>query len=182
MKSPASIVGPDLPTLYRLFPDQATIPPHEIIAPDLVPVPYQSLLVHPHHMTVTVEQFYGQSVDVEVLTSIREGNDYSRQILLRLQDGSKVVQFGIVRIHLDCCTPEVAEKIVEGKTPLGRILIQHNVLRSIHPTPFLKVMPTAELMGQLEITTSVTLYGRLGLIFCDHRPAIEVLEILSPVE
>ncbi|VTS06713.1 hypothetical protein [Tuwongella immobilis] len=181
MTHAASIVGPELTKLYQLFPDEAAIPAHEILAPDLVPPPYHDLLVHPHHMTVAVERFYGQPVDVEVLHSRLDGHCYSRIIRLRLHDGSKVVQFGIVRIHLDCCSPPVRDKILEGKTPLGRVLIEHNVLRSIHPTAFLQVMPNAKLMEQMEIDEPSLLYGRLGVIFCDHRPAIEVLEILNPI-
>ena len=57
--------GPELPDLYSLFATGVP-PPHELLAADDVPEPYHRLLVHDHHMTVTVEEFYGSRVDVRV--------------------------------------------------------------------------------------------------------------------
>ena len=43
-----------------------------------VPPPYHGLLVHSEHMTVTVEEFHGGLVDVQVLDSRRAGESYAR--------------------------------------------------------------------------------------------------------
>jgi hypothetical protein len=120
-------------------------------------------------------------VDVRVLERRRDGHAYSRKILLALRETGKVVQFGIVRIRLDLCDPAVRDEILAERTPLGRVLIEHGVLRRVEPTGFGRVPPgpaTAAWFGQPDAAT----YGRLGIIHCDGRPAIEVLEVVAPVE
>ena len=102
------------------------------------------------------------------------------KILLELQRSRRVVQFGIVRIHLQYCSEEVQAAIVSAKTPLGRILIDHDVLRRIQPTDFLRVMPGPKFLGYFGLTEPRTMYGRLALIHCDEKPAIELLEIVAP--
>jgi chorismate-pyruvate lyase len=147
---------------------------------DRVPEPYHSLLVHQHHMTVTVEQHHGSLVDVRVLDSRQEGDSYVRKILLALQQTGKIVQFGLVRIHLQYCSPEVRAEILGRKTPLGRILIQHDVLRRIEPIGFLRVVPGQEMMEWFGLHEPTPTYGRLAIIHCDGQPAIELLEVVAP--
>jgi hypothetical protein len=172
---------PDLPTLYRLF--RADIPPpeHLLIAPADVPEPYHRLLVHPHHMTVTVEEFYDSPVNVRVLERRHAGDTYARKILLELQSDGRVVQFGVVRIRLNYCGAAVRAAILEEKTPLGRILIEHDVLRRIEPTAFFRVTPGPQLTRWFNLPEPRDTFGRLGIIHCDEQPAIEVLEILAPI-
>ncbi|HEY8505009.1 MAG TPA: hypothetical protein VIL46_10540 [Gemmataceae bacterium] len=173
--------GPELRELTGLFPGGADDFAAEVIAAGEVPEPYHTLLVHHHHMTVTVEKFYRGPVDVRPLEVRHDGDLYCRKILLVLRETGAVVQFGIVRIRLDCCSEPVREAILSRKTPLGRILIQHKVLRHIRPTAYLRVEPGAPMREWFGLGGPRTTYGRLGVIFYDHRPAIEVLEILAPV-
>jgi chorismate-pyruvate lyase len=173
---------PDLPTLYRLFRADAPPPDHDLLPPDHVPEPYHTLLVHPHHMTVTVEEYYGSRVNVRVMQRRRAGNTYARKILLELQSDGRVVQFGVVRIRLDFCSEPVRAAILEEKTPLGRILIEHDVLRRIEPTAYFRVTPGPLLTAWFQLPKPEETYGRLGIIHCDGQPAIEVLEILAPIQ
>jgi hypothetical protein len=76
----------------------------------------------------------------------------------------------------------VRDAILEEKTPLGRVLIDNNVLRRIEPTAFLQITPGPKLADWFGLSRPETCYGRLGVIFCDDRPAIAVLEILAPVK
>jgi chorismate-pyruvate lyase len=146
-----------------------------------MPAPYRGLLAHTHHMTVTVEAHYGRPVDVRVLESGRNGDDYHRRIVLRLHGIDRIVQYGLVRINLALLDPAVSREVVGQKTPLGRILIEHNVLRRVEPTAFLRVEPGPTLCRHMALARPVPLYGRTGVIFCNDQPAIAVLEILSPV-
>jgi len=132
-------------------------------------------------MTVTVEEFYRSPVDVQVLDCRRNGNEYARKILLKTRDTGNVVQFGLVRINLGVCPPAVRDEIVEGKTPLGRVLIQHDMLRRIEPVAFLRVKLSEEMAGWFGVQAGTMSYGRLGVIYTGDRPAVEVLEILAPV-
>ena len=173
--------NPTFDQLFALFPDSSDRPTAVVVPADELPQPYRRLLVHNHHMTVTVEAHYGGAVDVQVQACLRNEDEYARKILLKLHEGGKPVQFGLVRIDLGVCTEAVRNEIVEGKTPLGRVLIQHDMLRRIEPTAYLKVKlgPTmAEWFGS---TAGTETFGRLGVIYTGDQPAVEVLEILAPI-
>jgi chorismate-pyruvate lyase len=170
--------GPDLKTLFDLFPPSSYLREFDVVQPDWMPEPYRKLLVHEHHMTVTVEAHHASLVDVQVLERKRDGDSYARKILLALQSTGRIVQFGLVRIRLNYCEPAVRDAILEEKTPLGRILIEHNVLRRIEPTEFLRVTPGPDMIAWFG--SSAPTYGRLALIHCDGQPAVELLEIVAP--
>jgi hypothetical protein len=133
-------------------------------------------------MTVTVEAFYGSPVDVKVLDRRRDGDTYARRILLTLQSDGRVVQSGLVRIRLQFCSGPVRAAILAERTPLGRILIEHGVLRRIEPTAYFRVRPGPYLRGWFGREEPFDTYGRLGIIHCDERPAIELLEVLAPID
>ena len=83
-------------------------------------------------MTVTVEAHHHDSVDVEVLARQVTPTHYARKIILRRSHDRHVVQYGIMRVNFAYLAPQVRDEIVAEGTPLGRILINHHVLRSIH--------------------------------------------------
>lgn len=170
-----------LDDLYAYFPDRSDRPAIQRVAATDVPEPYHRLLVHSHHMTVTVEQFYGDAVDVKVLEARREGNSYARKILLALRGSGRIVQFGIVHVDLGLLAPAVRDEIVSQRTPLGRVLIQHNVLRVVRPIEFFRAMPGPAMCGWFDLAAAEPIYGRLGVIFTDGKPAIRVAEILTPI-
>ena len=174
--------APTFDHLYRLFPDSPDRPEAVEVSAEDVPEPYQKLLVHTHHMTVTVEQYYGSPVDVRVLSCRREGDEYARKILLALKDDpANVVQFGLVRIDLGVCPEAVRTAILEGKTPLGRVLIQNDMLRRIEPVAFLRVSLDRTMAEWFRAAPGTETFGRIGVIYTGDRPAVEVLEILAPL-
>jgi chorismate-pyruvate lyase len=164
---------PSLDELLALFPAEGR-PACAFIRGEEMPEPYRGLLVHEHHMTVTVEAYHGGPVDVRVLERRQDGDSYSRRILLAMRSSGQVVQFGIVRIALRHLPAEAAAAIVEGKTPVGRVLINHGVLRRVEPVAYLRFDAAPWFEG-------VTAYGRLAIIHCDGEPAVEVLEVVAPV-
>ncbi|MFL5243772.1 MAG: hypothetical protein ACJ8FY_16850 [Gemmataceae bacterium] len=180
MNSPQRMLRPDLQTLLDLFPLADDIPEYEIVQADEVPPPYDKLLVHEHHMTVTVEEHHGGPVDVHIMNRRHDKDYYARRILLVLRSTGRVVQFGIVRIDLRVCSLEVRQEILGGNTPLGRILINHNVLRRIEPTGFLRANLGYELTEAFQLPAPRPTYGRLAIIHCDGKPAIELLEVVAP--
>lgn len=169
---------PPAPTLAELFAPfpAAELPVVEVISAAELPPPFRRLLDHTHHMTVTVEEYHGGPVDVRVLESVHRGDDYARRILLTRRRDGEVVQFGAVRIDLLALPTAVRVEVLGGHTPLGRVLIRHDVLRTVIPTAFLRVTPTSDLAGWLG---DGPLYGRLGVLTVDGRPAIRVCEILA---
>src|SRR5207237_74359 len=83
-----------------------------------------------------------------------------------------------MRVHLRYCSAAVRDEIVAGQTPLGRILIQHNVLRRIEPTGYLRVLPRPAMMKWFGFPHAQPTYGRLAIIHCDEMPAVELLEMV----
>lgn len=177
-----SHTGPRLDDIYRLFSEQDSIPDHHTVDEREIPEPYRRLLVHPHHMTVTVEEYYRSPVNVQVLARAQAGNYYSRQIVLALNSTGQIVQFGIVRINLDQCSQRVRDAILAEKTPLGRILIENDVMRRIEPTSYLRIRTDAILMQTFGLSMPCDVWGRLAIIHCDGQPAIELLEVLAPID
>ncbi len=124
---------PYLQSLAALFyRDLAELGRFESAEPEQMPAVYRTLLDHQNHMTVTVERHHGSPVDVRVLATQITGDDYARKILLTRKTDGQVVQFGIMRLNFRYVDDEVRREVESQKTPLGRILIEHDVLRVIH--------------------------------------------------
>lgn len=149
---------------------------------DSVPQPYDSLLDHHEHMTVTVESFYGESVDVQVHRCHTQDNWYSREITLVTETSRQVVQYGIVRLDISTLEGHVWKKIESQTVPLGRVLIENNVLREVQMCGLWRVSAGPELASLLGIAVGDPLFGRTALIYCDGAPAIELLEIVAPTQ
>lgn len=171
----------ELKKLTSLFPGGGELfHQAEHVPSALTPEPYKRLLVHEHHMTVTMEEFHRAQVRVKVLERKLDGDIYSRKILLERSDSGQIVQFGLVRFDLSVVLPEVRAEILSERTPLGRILINYNVLRHIDLGALLQLAVgpgTAELF---HCPTGTTTYGRLATIFCNRRPAVDLLEVAAP--
>lgn len=146
-----------------------------------LPQPQRSLLNHHHHMTVTVERHHGCMVDVDVLQHVRSDEFYSREILLRRQSDRAVVLYGIVRIRLDALPPDVRELILARGTPLGRVLIEHDVMRRVELMDLFSVQPgprLREILGVDSSNSESRCYGRTAMIHVDSKPTIELLEVV----
>lgn len=172
---------PNLDDLVRIFyADARELGQFVAVEPSTLPAPYAELLAHDDHMTVTVESFHQTPVDVQVLDSRLAPPFYSRKILLKRQSDSEVVQFGIVRLDFRYLEPEVQEEILAQQTPLGRVLIEHDVLRKVELVKLWRVRAGRDLAACLEIKEGDTVYGRTALIHCNGLPAVELLEIVTP--
>ncbi|MEX1094650.1 MAG: hypothetical protein WED34_01305 [Planctomycetales bacterium] len=172
----------ELNALTGLFPGgDALIAAAEHIPSALTPEPYKTLLVHDQHMTVTMEAHHGANVDVRILDRRLDGDVYSRKIVLVKHGTEQVVQFGIVRFDLRYVTQAVRDEILQGEAPLGRVLIEHNVLRHLDLGAVLRLTAGPGLAEALRMPVGGITYGRLATIFCNHRPAVDLLEISAPL-
>lgn len=156
------------------------VPECVVVQPDQIPFPADQLLVHHNHMTEVLQHFHGSPVNVSVLEEAFDGDIYTRKISLSPQgESGKVVEWGIARLDLRYLSQEVKAEILAKRLPLGAVLIKHNVLRRVKPRWFMRFPeqgPTTRLFGKLPHAGPV--YGRIGTIYCDEEPAIEVLEIV----
>lgn len=173
---------PDLSTLIRLFhADASELGKFTRVEPAEVPEDYRGLLWHTNHMTVTMERFYGCSVNVGVKERQKTPTHYSREIVLTRSTDGVVVQYGIPRLTLQHVDDDVRREIESEKIPLGRVLINHNVLREVEPVGLWRVEPGPALMRLFELQKPVTTYGRTAMIRLNGEPAVELLEIAAPL-
>jgi len=173
---------PDLQSLVQLFfesPDE--LGGFSEISPEELPDPQRRLLAHTSHMTVTMEDFHRSEVDVKVLDRRSTPNHYSRKILLTRQSDDKVVQFGIVRLSKSSLAEKVREDVESERIPLGRVLIQHQVMRTVKLMTTWQIEPGPALREAFSCEDLSTCFGRTALIYTDGVPAVELLEIVANV-
>lgn len=181
----------DLMELIRLFyPDPIHLGRFApCVDADVVPEPQRGLLNHEEHMTVTVEAFHHSPVNVRVARTLYSGDTsemasggrwYAREITLHRQSDGFPVQYGIVRLNVDLLDPVVWEEIESQTTPLGRVLIRHDVLREVELCGLWRVAVGEPLRRFFGCPSGSITYGRTARIFCDYLPAIELLEIVAP--
>jgi chorismate-pyruvate lyase len=181
IRSRCTLVSTNSPTLESLFaalPHRAPVPRYRYVSSSEIPEPYRHLLVHDRHMTVAMETHHLCKVKVRVLQSCREDGWYARQIVLAKENTQQVVLGGIVRIHLSMLDEEVQAGILSEGTPLGHVLIDHEVLRHIEVQRYLVIDGGPAMAVWPGFERSPKVYGRLGILHCDCQPAIELFEIL----
>lgn len=149
----------------------------QVVSPNMVPEPARALLVHNDHMTATLRQHYGEPVALTVLDHRHSGDDYRRKIILTVGDG-RTAAVGVVRLNLKYVAQDIRTAIVERRTPLGDILGKHRVLTRVEPKWFLRFPATTPVVECFSPRPAGDVYGRLGLIYCDGEPAVELLEIV----
>jgi hypothetical protein len=172
---------PALDHLVSLFyRDIGELGTFEEVLAESVPEPYRRLLAHHEHMTVAVEKHHGCPVDVAVLAAQRSGDYYSRKIVLHRQSDRRPVLYGVPRLNLRLVDDDVRREILSENKPLGRVLIDHSVLREVQLASLYRVVPGPDLCQLFSLDEPLATYGRTAFIYCDGFPAVELLEIVSP--
>jgi chorismate-pyruvate lyase len=151
----------------------------EPVSSDQLPDDYRALLAHHDHMTVALEAHHNCLVDVRALAEWQDEASYARTSLLARQSDGAVLQFGIMRIWLADLPNAAREEITAEKLPLGRVLIRHDVLREVELISLWRIVPGPVLQQHLGVTDRQPIYGRSAQILVDHRPTVQVLEIVS---
>ncbi|MFK7819667.1 MAG: hypothetical protein AB8G99_13190 [Planctomycetaceae bacterium] len=172
----------ELNRLTSMFPDAEPLLARVEHTPvTATPEPYREMLAHHHHMTIEMESYHKTPVDVVVLDQKDDEALYCRKILLVKEGTDFPVQFGLVRFDFQYVTDAVREEILAGEIPLGRVLINHNVLRDIDLGAILRIESGPALANFLKMEEGQTTYGRLATIFCNNQPAVDLLEISRPL-
>jgi chorismate-pyruvate lyase len=180
MPEPLSLLYP-LDAFYAA--EGLALPPVQQVDSADVPEPCRQLLVHDRDMTPTLEAFLGERIHLRVLARRRDGDAYSRQVVLTLNGSARPVEFGAIVIHLQHFPPVAREEILEGYRPLGTILHVHEVAHQSRPRAFLRLAPDAVVREALGLTTATALYGRRNVIFGpDGCELANILEILPPLQ
>jgi len=158
---------------------QALQPQCVIVQPNDIPHPIDELLVHHEHMTEALRRRYGRPVELTVLDEHLDRDFYTRKVSLAPAGGDNVVEWGIARLELRYMSDDVRAEILAKQSPLGEILIRHNVLRRIKPRWFMRFPARGPMLSFFGDAGDRPLYGRIGTIYCDEKPAIELLEIVT---
>jgi chorismate-pyruvate lyase len=155
-----------------------------VVQPEEIPHPDDQLLVHHEHMTVALQRFHKSPVDVHVQDEHLDaaGELYTRKIFLTPRAAPQTpVEWGIVRLDFRYMDDAVRDEILRKQLPLGAILIKHDVHRRIKPRFFLRFPPGGPVLRLFDARETRPVYGRLGTIYCDEEPAIELLEIVTGI-
>jgi hypothetical protein len=166
--------------LMLAFFGSGEVPLARTLAEDLLPVPHRSLLAHNGHMTEVLQRHFGGPLSVYPYHIRREGDIYGRRIELRVAGDDRPVMTGIMIFNLALVGTPVRDEIVRAQSPLGEILIRHDILRRVSPDAFLEFDPGDPLVARFGLPLARYAYGRLATIDCDGRPAVDLLEIVRP--
>jgi chorismate-pyruvate lyase len=151
----------------------------EPVGVEALPADARTLLAHHDHMTVALEAFHRSPVAVRALAEWRDQASYARSSVLVRQSDGAVVQFGVMRIWL-ADLPIAAQKEIDTKrAPLGRVLIDHDVLREVELITLWKITPGPVLRQELGVSGKEPIYGRTAQILVDERPTVQLLEIVK---
>jgi hypothetical protein len=151
----------------------------EAVYVDELPDGYRSLLAHHDHMTVALEAWHNSLVEIEALAEWSDDASYARASLLRRQTDGQVIQFGIMRIWLGDLPAAAQEEITSKRTPLGRVLIRHNLLREVDVLTLWRITPGPVLRTHFGTEAAKAVFGRSAQILVDERPTVQVLEIVT---
>lgn len=166
-----------LATLF--FPTLDDLGQFESVSADDLPDDYRALLAHQNHMTVALEEFHRSLVDVRAVAEWQDDASYARCSRLSRESDGAIVQFGIMRIWLADLPVAARQEIAAKQSPLGRVLIEHNLLREVELITLWRIIPGRVLNEQLELTGASPIYGRSAQILVDDRPTVQVLEIVK---
>jgi chorismate-pyruvate lyase len=180
--NPGSPSGPpaieDLVALF--FDDPQQLGEVNECEAEQMPWRYADLLAHEGHMTETVEKLFDGPVDVRVIDRRFDQPYYAREITLHRQEDGQIVQYGIVRLDVTFLDDEVCEEILAETSPLGRVLIQHNVMREVQLSALWEIHIGTRLAELFHSPPGTKTFGRTAMIYLDGEPVIELLEIIVP--
>jgi hypothetical protein len=174
----ADLFTPSASRLATLFyGDLADLGVFEPVSVDGMPADYRTLLAHQEHMTVSLETFHKSLVSVRVVDEWRDESSYARTSVLSRQSDGAVVQFGIMRIWLTDLPESAQDQITGRQSPLGRVLIEHKLLREVEPICLWEIAPGPVLKKNLRLDGKRNIFGRSAQILVDERPTVQLLEI-----
>lgn len=157
------------------------LPEFQILAGAEVPQPFHRLLVHENDMTPTLEEYYGDDIELRVLGRRRRGQEYWREVVLLLRRSRQPVEFGANRVLLDRFPEAARRAILDEGAPLGHIMRDHRVEHTCQPNAFLGMQADALMGATLQLAGRLEVYGRHNRLYgLDGLMLSEVVEILRP--
>lgn len=157
------------------------LPAFAILAPDEVPEPDHSLLVHERDMTRTLENFHSGRIHLRVLSRYHTADAYWRESVLELDETERSVEFGAIKIYLNRFPEPWRKQILEERRPLGGILNESGIAYTSSPTAYLRFAADDFIERSLKLAKSQPLYGRQNTLRnAEGAILAEIVEILPP--
>lgn len=158
-----------------------TIPSYELVKDTDMPEPYRSLLVHNGDMTSRLEAFHGGNIILEVLHLDRSETAYRREVVLHVESSGLPVEYGAIEINLDAFQPELREKILEGRLPLGGLLNRYKVNYRSRPRGFFRLSEDSQMSTLFPTPDARALFGRSNELLGDKDCILaRIVEVLRP--
>lgn len=159
------------------------MPGFESVEPASLPEPYRHLLVHDADMTGRLTAFHNETIGLRVIEENVLREVLARRIVLFATITGKEVEFGGIIIYLNRFESDVRNLIEEGKIPLGRILVNHQVEFIRSPTHYLKVVADDMIAECLATQAGIELYGRKSKLSNSEGEVLaEIVEVLPPIK
>ena len=156
------------------------VPSFRTIDHSVVPPPYRQLLVHSRDMTSVLQEFHGQRIHLEHVELRRDADRVLRQVVLTLEDG-RPAEFGAIEISLAGLPPPAQQDVLACRTPLGAILLGHNIAYTSQTRGFFELNADAVVAQSLGIAENSSLFGRTNDLFTSSGNILaQVVEILPP--
>jgi chorismate-pyruvate lyase len=172
-----------LECLADIYLDLGFHPPNGyLIAAEEIPPEFNRLLVHQRGMTVTLENAYGQVINIRVLNSIIRNSMLTRQVLLVLRESEISVAMALVRIYLTRFPEPARRLILEQSTPLGTILRLKGLSPYYHSHKYFALTRDLSISRYTTDEDSRQLYGRSVHISDPFGHTLaDVVEIILPM-
>ena len=149
------------------------------IGVEKLPEPQKHLLVHDRDMTTRLECHYNSQIDLKALYISHEPTSYFREVLLIAEDSGKPVEYGAIEINLEVFTDKLGTEILEGKKPLGGLLVKNDFEFISSPQTYFEVSSDQHIQDLLELDETVKLYGRSNILSTpDGQPIANIVAIL----
>lgn len=172
----------EMPSALWVFLGEAChLRPEELqrLAPERLPQPDRSLLVHNRDMTSTLATFHRTPLRVTVLQQSQLGELYLREVFLISADQATVVEYGVIAIALEQFSPVQQAAIQAGKIPLGGLLHEFGIQFESKPTGFFSVSPDTLTEKHRRALGGGVCYGRFNrLTKPTGEPLAWIMEIL----
>jgi chorismate-pyruvate lyase len=133
-------------------------------------------------MTGTLEHYYGDTIHLKIIDTVRQGNVYSRQVALVLDAGKRAVEYGAICMYLDAFPAPVRELILKDDRPLGSIMTDIALPHLSNPSCYFTMESDDLIANALQFTGRHTLYGRCNIISNNDVLLANIVEILPPEE
>jgi hypothetical protein len=170
-----------LDLLAEFYGEMAAPPAIEaaLVAPEAMPQPQRSLLVHDRDMTSTLARFHDEPIELRVLDCKLLGDYYRRHIVLQTARSRRPVEYGAIRVNLPRLAAPVQAEVLRARGPLGGILAAHAITFRCCPGAYFKILSNRLIDESLRLDGPEWLYGRCNcLADAGGRTIAEVIEIL----